>query len=71
MPESHLEHVEAQRFPMRADSETYKVPFSRVCFIERTDFRVADEKDYYGLAPGKSVMLRCGACARSGVAPAS
>lgn len=36
----------------------YKVPFSKVVYIERTDFRVKDSKDYYGLAPGKSVLLR-------------
>lgn len=27
-------------------------------FIERTDFREKDEKGYYGLAPGKTAMLR-------------
>lgn len=35
-----------------------QVPFSRVCYIEATDFKESDEKDFYGLAPGKSVMLR-------------
>ncbi|WMV28233.1 hypothetical protein MTR67_021618 [Solanum verrucosum] len=39
-------------------SSFYKVPFSRVVYIERTDFRLKDSKDYYGLAPGKSVLLR-------------
>ncbi|KAI5677563.1 hypothetical protein M9H77_08513 [Catharanthus roseus] len=39
-------------------SSVYKVPFSNVVFIERTDFRMKDSKDYYGLAPGKSVLLR-------------
>ncbi|KAL3507020.1 hypothetical protein ACH5RR_032402 [Cinchona calisaya] len=39
-------------------SSTYKVPFSNVVYIERTDFRMKDSKDYYGLAPGKSVLLR-------------
>jgi glutaminyl-tRNA synthetase len=34
------------------------VPFTRVVYIEETDFREADSKDYYGLAPGKAVMLR-------------
>ncbi|KAM6602422.1 hypothetical protein CsatA_022031 [Cannabis sativa] len=36
----------------------YKVPFSNVVYIERSDFRLKDSKDYYGLAPGKSVLLR-------------
>ncbi|CAO2181181.1 unnamed protein product [Urochloa humidicola] len=39
-------------------SSHYKVPFSRTVYIEKTDFRLKDSKDYYGLAPGKSVMLR-------------
>ncbi|KAF3431890.1 hypothetical protein FNV43_RR26626 [Rhamnella rubrinervis] len=39
-------------------SATYKVPFSNVVYIEHSDFRLKDSKDYYGLAPGKSVLLR-------------
>lgn len=35
-----------------------QVPFSKVLYIESTDFRLEDSKDYYGLAPGKSVLLR-------------
>ena len=46
-----------QYFPGRGE-EGYKVPFTRVVYIEETDFREADSKDYYGLAPGKAVMLR-------------
>lgn len=40
------------------DSAFYKVPFSNVVYIEQSDFRMKDSKDYYGLAPGKSVLLR-------------
>lgn len=36
-----------------------KIPFSKVVYIEQSDFRMKDSKDYYGLAPGKSVLLRC------------
>ncbi|KAG6410353.1 hypothetical protein SASPL_128411 [Salvia splendens] len=39
-------------------SSFYKVPFSKVVYIEQSDFRLKDSKDYYGLAPGKSVLLR-------------
>ncbi|XP_010272844.1 PREDICTED: glutamine--tRNA ligase [Nelumbo nucifera] len=39
-------------------SSFYKVPFTNVVYIEHSDFRVKDSKDYYGLAPGKSVLLR-------------
>lgn len=36
----------------------YTVPFTRVVYIEATDFREQDSKDFYGLAPGKTIMLR-------------
>jgi len=32
--------------------------FSRVIYIERSDFREKDEADYFGLAPNKEVGLR-------------
>lgn len=37
---------------------TRDVRLTRTVFIEQTDFRMEDEKGYYGLAPGKTVMLR-------------
>ncbi|KAG2447630.1 hypothetical protein HYH02_007548 [Chlamydomonas schloesseri] len=58
MAADHFQEVEAQTFPGREHSEAVKVPLTRVVYIEATDFRLKDEKDYYGLAPGKSVMLR-------------
>lgn len=58
-PEGDSEELSATTFPQRAgDATTYKVPFSRVIYIDWSDFRLVDEKDYYGLAPGKSVLLR-------------
>ncbi|KAK6921634.1 Glutamyl/glutaminyl-tRNA synthetase, class Ib, catalytic domain [Dillenia turbinata] len=36
----------------------YKVAFSNVVHIEQSYFRLKDSKDYYGLAPGISVLLR-------------
>jgi glutaminyl-tRNA synthetase len=57
LPDDHLEMVEAKDFPGRSDVG-YAVPFSKVLYIEATDYRDTDSKDYYGLAPGKSVMLR-------------
>ncbi|ERN05736.1 glutamine--tRNA ligase isoform X1 [Amborella trichopoda] len=40
------------------ESSFYKVPFTNIVYIERSDFRMKDSKDYYGLAPGKSILLR-------------
>ena len=57
LPDAHYEEVEAKYFPGRSE-EGYKVPFTKVVYIESTDFREEDARDYYGLAPGKTVMLR-------------
>ena len=52
-----------QLFPGKDD--TYAVPFTRVVYIEADDFREEDPgKKYYGLAPGKSVLLRSAALAQ-------
>ncbi|KAI3985519.1 hypothetical protein MKX01_033833 [Papaver californicum] len=54
-------NLDAKKWPdAQADdaSAFYKVPFTNVVYIERSDFRTKDSKDYYGLAPGKSVLLR-------------
>lgn len=48
----------AQVFPFPGRDATYQVPFTRVVYIEQDDFREKDQKKYFGLAPGKSVLLR-------------
>ncbi|CBI27000.3 hypothetical protein VitviT2T_000294 [Vitis vinifera] len=53
--------LDAKKWPdaqIEDSSSFYKVPFSNIVYIEHTDFRMKDSKDYYGLAPGKSVLLR-------------
>ncbi|OMP08113.1 Glutamyl/glutaminyl-tRNA synthetase, class Ib [Corchorus olitorius] len=53
--------LDAKKWPDAQEDDKsafYKVPFSNVVYIERSDFRMKDSKDYYGLAPGKSVLLR-------------
>ncbi|WVZ96810.1 hypothetical protein U9M48_042399 [Paspalum notatum var. saurae] len=54
-------NLDAKMWPNAPDSDVsahYKIPFSRIVYIEQSDFRLKDSKDFYGLAPGKSVMLR-------------
>jgi hypothetical protein len=58
VPEQHSATVQGATLPGRPESSSYGLPFSRVVYIEATDFRLQDSKDYYGLAPGKSAMLR-------------
>ncbi|KAK9105773.1 hypothetical protein Scep_022617 [Stephania cephalantha] len=56
-----LMDLEAKRWPdaqIDDSSAFYKVPFTNVVYIESSDFRTKDSKDYYGLAPGKTVLLR-------------
>ncbi|KAK3442739.1 glutamine--tRNA ligase, cytoplasmic [Eucalyptus grandis] len=52
--------LEAKKWPdAHIDAAAiYQVPFSKTVYIEQSDFRMKDSKDYYGLAPGKTVMLR-------------
>ncbi|KAK9818383.1 hypothetical protein WJX72_011738 [[Myrmecia] bisecta] len=57
LPEDHYQEVDAKVFPGREET-TYKVPFTRMVYIEQDDFREQDSKDYYALAPGKEVMLK-------------
>ncbi|CAM6111796.1 unnamed protein product [Calypogeia fissa] len=62
LDEATVEELEAKSWPEAKEGdrslESYKIPFSRVLYIEQSDFRLKDSKDYYGLAPNKSVMLR-------------
>ena len=44
--------------PEDSSMGTRKVPFSRVLYIERDDFREQPPKKYYRLAPGREVRLR-------------
>ena len=49
-----------QVFPNdKANKETYDVHLTKEVWIEASDFRIQDAKNYFGLAPDKTVMLRC------------
>lgn len=50
--------VEAPNHPKDPAMGTRTIPLTKSLYIERDDFRLQDSKDYYGLAPGKSVILR-------------
>ncbi len=59
-PEGQVEEMEAVNNPEDASAGTRKVPFSRVLYIEREDFREDPPKQYYRLSPGREVRLRYG-----------
>jgi glutaminyl-tRNA synthetase len=57
-PEDAEEELDAVNNPEDPGMGTRKVPFSRVLYIERDDFREDPPKQFYRLAPGREVRLR-------------
>jgi len=57
-PEDLVEEMEAVNNPEDPGMGTRQVPFSRVLYLEREDFREDPPKQYYRLAPGREVRLR-------------
>jgi glutaminyl-tRNA synthetase len=58
-PEGQVELLDAKNNPEDESAGTRKVPFSRVLYIEREDFREDPPKKFFRLSPGKEVRLRC------------
>ena len=59
-PEDLVEQMEAVNNPEDPSAGTRQVPFSRVLYIERDDFREDPPKQYFRLSPGREVRLRYG-----------
>jgi glutaminyl-tRNA synthetase len=59
-PENQVEEMDAINNPEDETAGTRKIPFSRVLYIERDDFREDPPKGYYRLSPGREVRLRYG-----------
>lgn len=57
-PEDKEEELDAVNNPEDPGMGTRKVPFSRVLYIEREDFRQDPPKKFFRLAPGREVRLR-------------
>jgi len=57
-PEGQVEQLEAVNNPGDPAAGTRQVPFSRVVYIERDDFREDPPKQFHRLAPGREVRLR-------------
>jgi glutaminyl-tRNA synthetase len=58
-PEGQTEELDVVNNPEDASAGTRKVPFSRVLYLERDDFREDPPKKFFRLAPGREVRLRC------------
>ncbi|KAF5387730.1 hypothetical protein D9615_000557 [Tricholomella constricta] len=57
LPEDYLLVVEKPLHPKVPELGTSSIPFTRHFYIEADDFRLEDSKDYFRLAPGKTVGL--------------
>jgi glutaminyl-tRNA synthetase len=57
-PEDRVEELDAVNNPEDASMGTRKVPFSRILYVEREDFREEAPKKWFRLAPGREVRLR-------------
>ncbi|MFA5367189.1 MAG: glutamine--tRNA ligase/YqeY domain fusion protein [Dehalococcoidia bacterium] len=57
-PEGKTEELDAVNNPEDPSAGTRKVPFSRVLYIEREDFRETPPKGFFRLFPGNEVRLR-------------
>ena len=57
-PEDQVEEMEAVNNPEDPTMGKRNVPFSRVLYIEREDFREDPPKKFFRLAPGREVRLR-------------
>ena len=57
-PDGRAEQVTVDNNPEDATAGTREVPFSRVLYIERDDFKEDPPKKFFRLAPGREVRLR-------------
>ena len=57
-PEGQSEELDAVNNPEDESAGTRKVPFSRVLYVERDDFRAEAPRKYFRLTPGREVRLR-------------
>lgn len=57
LPADYLEEREVPFDPKDKEKGTHKVPFTQKIYIDRDDFRVEADPDFFRLAPGTSVGL--------------
>jgi glutaminyl-tRNA synthetase len=59
LDDNYCEEIETPKYPMdKEKSEMRKLHLTKTIFIERTDFKEIDDKDFFGLAQGKEVGLK-------------
>lgn len=59
-PEDQVEYLDAVNNPEDLSTGTRRIPFTRIIYIEKDDFREIPPPKYFRLSPGKEVRLRYG-----------
>ncbi|MDD8052289.1 MAG: glutamine--tRNA ligase/YqeY domain fusion protein [Verrucomicrobiota bacterium] len=59
-PDDQVEYMEAVNNPEDPSAGVRSIPFSKVLYIERDDFREDPPKKFFRLSPGREVRLRYG-----------
>ncbi|KPJ78684.1 MAG: glutamine--tRNA ligase [Deltaproteobacteria bacterium SG8_13] len=57
-PEDRQEELEADNNPENPSAGSRRIPFSRVLYVERDDFREEAPRKWFRLAPGREVRLK-------------
>ena len=57
-PENDIERVELMNHPLKPEMGKRTLPFSKVIYIERSDFMEDPPKKFFRLGPGREVRLR-------------
>jgi glutaminyl-tRNA synthetase len=57
-PDDLVEEMELMNHPQKPEMGTRKAPFSKVVFIEKSDFMEDPPKKFFRLGPGREVRLR-------------
>ena len=57
-PEAQVEEVDSVNNPEDMSAGSRKIPFSKVIYIEREDFREDPPKGFFRLSPGREVRLK-------------
>ena len=57
LPDDYLEEVEMPFAPKDPSMGNHILPFTKTVYIDRSDFKEVDSKDFFRMAPGKPVGL--------------
>lgn len=57
VPDDFVVFINKPLHPKRSELGTVEIPFTKIIYIDRDDFRTEDSDDYFRLAPGKTVGL--------------